>query len=52
MHKIGGEHFQCVNKPKFEYQEMKTVGAKEYTNQTPSQHFEWKKCLSSTPLKK
>ena len=37
---------------KFEYKEMKSVGVTDYTNQTPPQHFRWKKCLSSTPLKK
>ena len=45
MHKIGSENLQCVNKhnAKLEYPEMKTVGAKEYTNHTPPQHLEWKK---------
>ena len=31
---------------------MKTVRVKDYTNYMPSKHFGWKKCLSSTPLKK
>ena len=30
---------------------MKTVGVTDYTNQTPSTHFGWKKWLSSTPVK-
>ena len=30
---------------------MKTVGVTNYTNQSPLEHFGWKKCLSSTPLK-
>ena len=29
-------------------QRIKTVGVTDYTNQTPSQHFDRKKCLSST----
>ena len=37
---------------KFEYKGMKTVGVTDYTNLTTPVHFEWKKCLSSTPVKK
>ena len=53
MHKIGGAHLLCVNNhyAKFEYKGMKTVGVTDYTNLTPSMHFGWKKCLSSTPVK-
>ena len=36
---------------KNEYKGMKNVGVTDYANQTPSTHFEWKKCLSSTPAK-
>ena len=45
MHKIGGAHVQCMNNlyAKFLYQRMKTAGATDYTNQTPSKHFEQKK---------
>ena len=52
-YKIRGAHLQCVNNQcaKFEYKEMKTVGVKDYTNQTPPRHLGWKKCLSSTPVK-
>ena len=31
---------------------MKTVGVTDYTNLTPPTHFGWKKCQSSTPVKK
>ena len=53
FHKIEGAHVQCVNNnyTKFEYKGMNTVGVTGYTNQTPSKHFRWKKCLSSTPVK-
>ena len=37
---------------KIEYKGIKTVGVTGYTNQTPPTHFGWKKCLSSTPIKK
>ena len=42
-------HVQCVNNhnAKFESKGMKTAGVTDYTNQTPSKHFELKKCLSS-----
>ena len=38
VHKIGGEHLQCVNNhyAKFEYKGLKTVRVIDYTNQTPS----------------
>ena len=53
VHKIGGTHLKCVNNEytKFEYKGMKDVGVTDYTNQTPSTHFGWNKCLSPTPLK-
>ena len=35
---------------KFEYEEKKTAGVKDYTNQTPTKHFGWIKYLSSTAL--
>ena len=42
----------CANhKANFEYKRIKTVGVTDYTSQTPSTHFGWKKCLSSTPIK-
>ena len=49
-----GAHLQCVNnhKAKLEYKVMNTVGVTDYTNQTPLKHHGWKKCLSSTPVKK
>ena len=36
---------------KFEYKRMKTVGATDYTNQTPLGIWDGKKCPSSTPVK-
>ena len=50
VHKTEDAHLQCVNNhyAKFEYKGMKTVGVTVYTN---PKHFEWEKCLSSTPLK-
>ena len=36
---------------KFEYKEMKIARVTDYTDQTPTKHFGWKKCLSSTALK-
>ena len=53
VHKIGGAHLQCVNNhyAKFEYKGMKTILVTDYTNLTPSTHYGWKKCLSSTPVK-
>ena len=51
--KIEGAHLQCVNNyyAKFEYKGMKTIRVTDYTNLTSPSHFEWTKCLSSTPLK-
>ena len=42
--KIGGAHVQFMNNlyAKFEYLGMKTFGVTDYTNQTPSKHFEQK----------
>ena len=53
MYKIEGAHLQCMNNhcAKFEYKGIRTVGIKDYTNQTPTMHLGWKKCLSSTPVK-
>ena len=53
VYKIGGAHLQCVNNhfAKFEYKGINTVGVTDYTNQTPPTHFEWKNCLSPTPMK-
>ena len=53
MHKISDAHVQCLNNhnAKFEYKGMKTADVTDYTNQTPSKHFERKKCLSSRPPK-
>ena len=52
VHKMMDAHLQCVNNhnAKFKYKGMKSVGATDYTNQTPSKHFGGKKCPSSTPL--
>ena len=36
---------------KFEYKGMKHTGVTDYTNQSRTKHFGWKKCLSSTALK-
>ena len=44
-------HIFNVYYARFEYKGMKTVGVTDYTNQTPSTDFRWKKCLSPTPLK-
>ena len=33
---------------KFEYKGMETIAVTDYTKHTPSKHFGWKKCLSST----
>ena len=51
VHKIEGAHLQRVKNhyAKFEYIGLETFGVTDYTNQTPSKHFGWKKCLSSTP---
>ena len=51
--KIGGAHLQLVNNhyAKFECKEMKTKGVTDDTNQTAPKHFDWKKGVSSTPLK-
>ena len=45
--------FRCVNShyTKCEHKGMEIVGATDYTNQTPSKHFGWKKCLRSSPSK-
>ena len=47
-----GAHLQCLinHYAKFEYKGMKTIRVTVYTNLTPPTHFEWKKCLSSTPV--
>ena len=44
VHKIGGAHFKCVNNQLaiFEYKGMKTVGATNYTYQTPPSIFDGK----------
>ena len=51
MHKIGGAHLQCVNNhyATFDYKESKTIGVKDYTNQTPSKHFEQKNVQAQPP---
>ena len=53
VYKIKGGQLQCMNNhcAKFECKGMKTVGATDYTNQTPPMHFGWKKCLCSTLVK-
>ena len=45
VQKIGGSHFQCVNKhyAKFEYKVMNTVGVTDYTNYASPKHYGWKK---------
>ena len=49
---IEGEHLQFYNhNPKFEYKGMKIVEVTDYPNQSPSEHFGRKKCLSSTSTK-
>ena len=54
VHKMVGAHFLCVNNQyaKFEYEVMNTVGVTDYTNHAPPKHYGWKKCLSSTQVKK
>ena len=51
VHKIGGAHLQCVNNhyATFEYKTNKTIGVKDYTNQTPSKHFEQKNVQVQPP---
>ena len=34
-----------------DYEGLKTAGVTDYTNQTPTKHFGWKKCLIPTALK-
>ena len=53
VHKIGSAHLQCMNNhyAKFEYKGMKTIWITDYTSLTPTTHYGWKKCLSSTPVK-
>ena len=54
VHKMVGALLQCVNNhyAKFEYKVMNTVAVTNYINKAPPKLYGWKKCLSSTPVKK
>ena len=43
-------HLQYMNNHYAKF-EMKTVGATDYTNQTPSKHLDQEKCVSLRPTK-